>query len=61
MDNSIRGLFNNIIYKQQKPIVQYSTSLSDFIFSMLYKKKEDRPLIVDSINFFHAKNMVNKQ
>ena len=27
---------------------------------MLHKKKEDRPLIVDSINFFHAKNMVNK-
>ena len=60
IDDNIRGLFNNIIYKQQKPIIQYSSSLTDFIFAMLQKKKEDRPLIVDTINFFHTKGTVSK-
>ena len=38
-DETIRGLFNSIIFKPQKPIVQYSQELNKFIGSMLHKKK----------------------
>jgi DNA polymerase III epsilon subunit-like protein len=57
---SISGLFNAILHKQQKPIVQYSSALSEFIFGMLQKKKVDRPLIVDLIDFFHRRSVVMK-
>ena len=56
-DDTIRGLFNSIIFKAQKPIVQYSKELNKFIGSMLHKKKEDRPLIVDLIDFFYEKQI----
>jgi hypothetical protein len=52
-DDNITGLFNQINYKVQKPIVHYSANMQAFIFAMLYKKKEDRPLIVDLIDCFY--------
>lgn len=40
--------------------MQYSGALTEFIFSMLQKKKVDRPLIVECIDFFHKRNVVLK-
>lgn len=49
---SIGELFKAIVYKQPKPITQYSQKFNSFVMSMLHKKKEMRPLITDLINFF---------
>jgi serine/threonine protein kinase len=56
-EDTIRGLYNAILYKQQKPIVHYSAPLVDFISCMLQKKKESRPLITDLIDFFHQRQV----
>ena len=52
-DSAVKDLFTAIQYKQHKPIGHYSKALNDFISSMLRKKKEERPLIVDIIDFFY--------
>jgi hypothetical protein len=52
MEENIKTLFNSIVYKQPKPITQYSNRFTDFVKSMLEKKKEDRPLVVDLIDYF---------
>ena len=41
-----------IVYKQPKPITQYSQTFSDFVGKCLMKKKEDRPIITDLIEYF---------
>lgn len=38
-------------------MVHYSQNLNEFIHGMLHKKKEDRPLIIDLIDFFYKKNI----
>ena len=37
---TIGELFNSIVYKNPKPLAQYSTNFSNFVKSMLNKKKE---------------------
>ena len=49
---NITDLFNAIVYKNVKPIAQYSPKFFNFVMSMLHKKKEMRPLITDIIDFF---------
>jgi len=51
-DETMRGLFNSIVYKTPKPITQYSQRFGSFVTRMLHKKKEERPLVVDLIDFF---------
>jgi hypothetical protein len=52
-EDTIQGLFKSILYKNPKPLqAYYSSKLSEFIFRMLEKKKNARPLITDLINFF---------
>jgi len=52
MEENIKSLFNTIIYKQPKPLTAYSVKFTDFVKCMLAKKKEDRPIIVDLIDYF---------
>jgi serine/threonine protein kinase len=52
MEENIKSLFNSIVYKQPKPLTQYSVKFTDFVKCMLAKKKEDRPIIVDLIDYF---------
>lgn len=51
-ESTITELFNSIVYKTPKPITQYSGKFSNFVTSMLHKKKEMRPLITDLVDYF---------
>lgn len=49
----MQALFKSILYKNPKPIhTCYSPRLQEFIFKMLEKKKNNRPLVVDIIEYF---------
>lgn len=49
----MQNLFKSILYKNPKPIhTCYSPKLSEFIFKMLEKKKNNRPLVIDLIDCF---------
>ncbi len=53
MEDSMQSLFKSILYKNPKPInTCYSPKLNEFIFKMLEKKKKNRPLISDLLDFF---------
>ena len=54
---TIGELFNSIVYKNPKPLAQYSTNFQNFVKSMLNKKKEQRPLITDLIDQFREKQV----
>ena len=56
-EESMTALMNSICYKAPKPITHYSPSLNDFVFKMLQKKKEDRPIITDLINYFSERKV----
>ena len=56
-ESTITELFNSIIYKNPKPITQYSSKFVNFVMSMLHKKKEMRPLITDLIDYFTEKQV----
>ena len=52
-EGDMQTLFKSILYKNPKPIhTCYSPRLQDFIFKMLEKKKNNRPLVIDLIDFF---------
>ena len=51
-EESIRGLFNSICYKNPKPLTAYSPKFNEFVKSMFVKKKEERPLISNLIAYF---------
>jgi len=52
-EDSMQALFKSILYKNPKPIhTCYSPRLQEFIFKMLEKKKNNRPLVVDIIEYF---------
>lgn len=48
---------NSIIFKQPKPITHYSVSFTEFVGRMLNKKKEDRPLITDLVDYFSERKV----
>lgn len=53
VEDSMQALFKSILYKNPKPIhTCYSPRLQEFIFKMLEKKKNNRPLVVDIIEYF---------
>jgi len=53
-EDTMQNLFKSIQYKNPKPIhTCYSPRLSEFIFKMLEKKKNNRPLIIDLIEYFN--------
>lgn len=54
---TITELFKAIVYKTPKPINQYSAKFTNFVMSMLHKKKEMRPLISDLIDYFKEKQV----
>ena len=56
-EHTITDLFNSIVYKNPRPIAQYSNKFVNFVTSMLHKKKEMRPLITDLIDFFKEKQV----
>ncbi len=57
-EDSMQSLFKSILYKNPKPIhTCYSPKLSDFIFKMLEKKKNNRPLVIDLIEYFNQTPM----
>jgi hypothetical protein len=47
------ALFNSIVYKNPKPLTTYSSKFTEFVKSMLAKKKEERPLITNLIDYFN--------
>ena len=52
-EDTVQSLFKSILYKSPKPIhTCYSPNLSEFIFKMLEKKKNNRPLVIDLIDYF---------
>lgn len=52
-EDTVQSLFKSILYKNPKPIhTCYSPKLSEFIFKMLEKKKNNRPLVIDLIDYF---------
>jgi NIMA (never in mitosis gene a)-related kinase len=53
-EETMQNLFKSILYKNPKPIhTYYSQRLSEFIFKMLEKKKNNRPLVIDLIEYFN--------
>jgi serine/threonine protein kinase len=53
-EDTIHSLFKSIQYKNPKPIhTCYSPKLQEFIFKMLEKKKNNRPLVIDLIDYFN--------
>ena len=54
---TLTELFRSIVYKQPKPITQYSSKFSNFVMSMMNKKKEQRPLITDLLDYFKDKQV----
>lgn len=57
-EDTIQTLFKSILYKNPKPIhTCYSPRLSEFIFKMLEKKKNNRPLVIDLIDYFNSPPM----
>ena len=57
-EDTMQNLFKSILYKNPKPIhTCYSPRLSEFIFKMLEKKKNNRPLIIDLIDYFTQQAM----
>lgn len=53
-EDTMQALFKSILYKNPKPIhTCYSPRLQEFIFKMLEKKKNNRPLVIDLIDYFH--------
>ena len=58
VEDNIQTLFKSIQYKNPKPIhTCYSPRLSEFIFKMLEKKKKNRPLVIDLIEYFTVQPM----
>ena len=57
--DTITDLFNKIVYKNPKPIAQYSPSFCNFVNAMLNKKKEQRPLITDLIDQFRERHVAH--
>jgi serine/threonine protein kinase len=54
VEDSMPALFKSILYKNPKPIhTCYSPRLSEFIFKMLEKKKNNRPLVIDLLEHFN--------
>jgi NIMA (never in mitosis gene a)-related kinase len=54
-EETMQNLFKSILYKNPKPVhTCYSPKLSEFIFKMLEKKKNNRPLIVDLMSYFNS-------
>lgn len=53
----MQALINSIIYKQPKAIPHYSTRFTEFVGQMLMKKKEDRPIITDLIDYFNDRQV----
>jgi NIMA (never in mitosis gene a)-related kinase len=54
VEDSMQALFKSILYKNPKPIhTCYSPRLSEFIFKMLEKKKNNRPLVIDLLEHFN--------
>jgi serine/threonine protein kinase len=54
VEDSMQALFKSILYKNPKAIhTCYSPRLQDFIFKMLEKKKNNRPLVIDLIDYFN--------
>lgn len=51
------ALMQAIQFKQPKPIPHYSAQFQEFVFMMLNKKKEDRPIITDLIEYFGEKKV----
>eukprot|EP00347_Sterkiella_histriomuscorum_P002185 403369139 len=52
-EETMQNLFKSILYKNPKPVhTCYSSKLSEFIFKLLDKKKNNRPLVVDLIDYF---------
>ena len=56
-EQTITDLFNSIVYKNPRPITQYSNKFVNFVTSTLHKKKEMRPLITDLIDYFKEKQV----
>jgi serine/threonine protein kinase len=53
-EETMQSLFKSILYKNPKPIhTCYSPKLQEFIFKMLEKKKNNRPLVIDLIDYFN--------
>jgi hypothetical protein len=49
----MQSLFKSILYKNPKPIhTCYTAKLSEFIFKLLEKKKNNRPLVIDLLDYF---------
>lgn len=58
-EDSLQALFKSILYKNPKPIhTCYSGKLQEFIFGLLQKKKNNRPLVTDLLDFF-SQNVSN--
>jgi hypothetical protein len=51
------ALFNSIVFKQPKPLTAYSSKFTEFVKSMLAKKKEERPLITNLIDYFNEQRI----
>ena len=51
------ALFNSIVYKQPKPITTYSSKFTDLVKAMLAKKKDERPLITNLIDYFNEQHI----
>ena len=47
----------SICHKQPKPITHYSASFQEIVSKCLMKKKEDRPLISDLMEYFSEKRV----
>ena len=56
-EQTITELFNSIVYKNPKPMTQYSNKFVNFVMAMLHKKKEMRPLITDLVDYFKDKQV----
>ena len=54
---TLSELFNSIVYKQPKPVTQYSGKFNNFVMQMMNKKKEQRPLITDLVDYFKEKQV----
>lgn len=60
VEDTLQNLFKSILYKNPKPIhTCYSPRLQEFIFKMLEKKKNNRPLVIDLIDYFNQTPMPN--
>lgn len=52
------ALMNSIQFKTHKPITHFSAGFNEFVNMMLQKKKEDRPIITDLIDFLRDRQKV---